>query len=135
MCTCELCKLTLVPLMIHISSSLKTADFKENRFLKAKDEKNCGDSRGACGIVRMSDCNDEIRNHLISCHLSKETLSENELILAMAGFFNLPREDVARMWICFRYRHTLGKFWRSSKVTCQYPQHIAVKISGSKEEM
>ena len=92
-------------------------------FLKAKDEKNCGGTCGACGIVRLSDCNDEIRNHLISCHLSKEALSENELILARAGFLNLPREDVARMWICFRHRHTLGKFWRSSKVTCQYPQH------------
>ena len=50
-------------------------------------KKNCGDSRGACGIVRLSDCNDEIRNHLISCHLSKEALSENEMILARAGFF------------------------------------------------
>ena len=86
-------------------------------------KKNCGDSRGACGIVRLSDCNDEKRNHLISCHLSKEALSENELILAKVGFLNLPREDVTRMWICFRHRHTLGKFWRNSKVTCQYPQH------------
>ncbi|RMX36177.1 hypothetical protein pdam_00025924, partial [Pocillopora damicornis] len=27
------------------------------------------------------------------------------------------------MWICYRHRHTLGKFWRSEKVTCQYPDH------------
>ena len=30
------------------------------------------------------------------------------------------------MWICYRYRHTLGKFWRSAKVTCQYPDHDGV---------
>ena len=33
------------------------------------------------------------------------------------------------MWICDRYRHTLGKFWRSAKVTChdQYPYHDGVR--------
>ena len=92
-------------------------------FLRSKDEKNCGPSRGASGVVRLSECNDEIRNHLISCHLSKEGLDEKELILARAGFFNLPPEDGERMWICYRHRHTLGRFWRSSKVTCQYPEH------------
>ena len=84
--------------MILISSSLKTAGFKENRsvaslksvdcFLKFKDEKKTVVIRAVrVRIVRLSDCNDEIRNHLISCHLSKEALSENEMILARAGFF------------------------------------------------
>ena len=31
------------------------------------------------------------------------------------------------MWICYRHRHTLGKFWRSAKVTCQYPDHDGVR--------
>ncbi|CAH3031637.1 unnamed protein product [Pocillopora meandrina] len=31
------------------------------------------------------------------------------------------------MWICSRHRHTLGKFWRSAKVTCQYPYHDDVR--------
>ena len=51
-------------------------------FLNSKDGKNCGSSRGLSGLVRLSECNDEVKHHLISCHLSKEVLSENELILA-----------------------------------------------------
>ena len=51
-------------------------------FLNSKDGKNCGSSRGLSGLVRLSECNDEVKHHMISCHLSKEVLSENELILA-----------------------------------------------------
>jgi len=97
-------------------------------FLKAKDG-NCGPSRGLCGVVRLSDCNDDIENHLISCHLSKEKLSENQLIFARAGIFNLHQEDTMRMWICYRHRHMLGKFWISTKVTCHYPEHSGVNRS------
>ena len=31
------------------------------------------------------------------------------------------------MWICFRHRYTLGKFWRSAKITRQYPDHDGVR--------
>ena len=31
------------------------------------------------------------------------------------------------MWICYRYRYTLGKFWRSAKVTRQYPDQDSVR--------
>ena len=31
------------------------------------------------------------------------------------------------MWICYRHRYTLGKFWRSAKVTCQYHDHDGVR--------
>ena len=31
------------------------------------------------------------------------------------------------MWISYRHRHALGKFWRSAKVTCQYPDHNGVR--------
>ena len=31
------------------------------------------------------------------------------------------------MWICYRRRYTLGKFWRSAKVTRQYPDHDGVR--------
>ena len=60
---------------------------------RAKNGKNCGPSRGRSGVVRLSDCNDDVANHIVSCHLSKEALSENELILARAGLFNVPPED------------------------------------------
>ena len=71
-------------------------------FLNSKDGKNCGSSRGLSGLIRLSECNDKVKNHLISCHLSKEVLSENELILARTGLFHLAQED------------TWGKRWRCS---------------------
>ena len=46
-------------------------------FLNSKDGKNFGSSRGLSGLVRLSECNDEVKHHLISYHLSKEVLSEN----------------------------------------------------------
>ena len=94
-------------------------------FLNSKDGKNFGSSRGLSGLVRLSECNNEV-NHLISCHLSKNVSSDNELILARTGLFHLAQED-KQMWICYRHRHTLGKFWRSAKVTCQYPDHDGVR--------
>ena len=71
-------------------------------FLNSKDGKNFGSSRGLSGLVRLSECNDEVKHHLISCHLSKEVLSENELILARTGLFHLAQKDKQKMWICFR---------------------------------
>lgn len=62
-------------------------------FLNSKDGKNCGSSRGLSGLVRLCECNDEVKHHLISCHLSKEVLSENELILAGTGLFHFAQED------------------------------------------
>ena len=96
-------------------------------FLNSKDGENCGSSRGLSGLVRLSQCSDEVKHHLISCHLSKEVLSENKLILARTGLFYPAQEDKQKMWICYRYRHALGKFWRSAKVTCQYPGHAGVR--------
>ena len=45
-------------------------------FFNSKDGKNFGSSRGLSGLVRLSECNDEVTHHLISYHLSKEVLSE-----------------------------------------------------------
>jgi len=92
-------------------------------FLRSKDGKNCGPSHGVSGVVWLADGNDEEANHPIGCHYSKEALSKKEVKPARAGLFNFPQEDLNKMWICYRYRHMLGKFWRRSKVTCQYPEH------------
>ena len=35
-------------------------------FLNSKDGKNCDSSRGLRGLVRLSECNDDVKNHLIS---------------------------------------------------------------------
>ena len=41
-------------------------------FFNSKDGKNFGSSCGLSGLVRLSECNDEGKHHLISCHLFKE---------------------------------------------------------------
>ena len=69
-------------------------------FLIAKMEKNFGSSRGLSGLVGLSERNDEVKHHLISYHLFKEVLSENELILARSGLFHLIQEDKEKMRIC-----------------------------------
>ena len=45
----------------------------------------------------------------------------------MIGLFHLAQEDKQKMWICYRHRYTMGKFWRSAKVTRQYPDHDGVR--------
>ena len=50
-------------------------------------------SKCSSGLVRLSECNDEVKHHLIGCHLSKEVLGENELILTRTGLFHLAQED------------------------------------------
>ena len=55
---------------------------------------------------------------LSSCHLGSVQLVEYELILARAGFYTVSANQIAKMWICPGYRHSLGKFW-----SCQYPAH------------
>jgi len=63
-----------------------------NCFLRSKDTKNSGPLRGSSGVIRLSECNDEVENHLISCHISKESINKSELILARGGLFNLPQD-------------------------------------------
>ena len=94
----------------------ETFIMSQDCFLNSKDGENCGSSCGLSGLVRLSECNDEVKHHLISCHLSKEVLSENELILARTGLFHLAQEHKQKMWISYRHRHTLGKFWRSARI-------------------
>ena len=59
------------------SFTSETFIMSQDCFLNSKDGKNFGSSRGLSGLVRLSECNDEVKHHLISCHLSKEVLSEN----------------------------------------------------------
>ena len=58
-----------------------------------------------------------LRNDVLLHHCI-QTVVPNHLSQAMnQSFFHL----------CFSTRHTLGKFWRSAKVTCQYPDHDGVR--------
>ncbi|CAH3162852.1 unnamed protein product, partial [Pocillopora meandrina] len=73
------------------------------------------------GLGRLSECNDEVKHHLISCHLSKEVLSENELILARIGLFHLAQEDKQRK--C-GFAIGIATLWGSFG---EYPDHDGVR--------
>ena len=80
---------------------------------------SCGNSRGITKLVRLGDCNDNVMiviiNHLTSCHLSREKMTEHELILARAGVFELPPSKAGKMFICPKHRHSLGKYWKQRR--------------------
>ena len=82
----------------------------------------CSDSRGISGFFNLLHCTESIESHLASVHLSRETITEGELILARAGLFDLEQTVVEQMSVCAKHRHTLGKFWRP-RTACQYPAH------------
>ena len=77
---------------------------------------------GITELVRLAECNDSVANHLSSCHLSREILTKNEIILARAGVFELSSAKVSDMSICPKKCHTLEKYWKQRK-PCQYPTH------------
>ena len=88
----------------------------------SKYKGTCGNSRGVTESVRLEDCNESITNHLNTCHLSRETLTESQLILARAGIFDFPVSKLSETMICPKHRHTLGKYWKQRR-PCQYPTH------------
>ena len=96
-------------------------------FLRGKDNLVCGSSRGSDKLSRLIECKDDIRTHSATYHLSRESLSEYELILARSGFFHISQQQLEQLWICPMHRHRLGKFWRESKTTCQHPKHSGGK--------
>ena len=40
----------------------------------------CGNSRGISGLFWLTECDDDIRSHLATLHLSRELLTEKSLI-------------------------------------------------------
>ena len=88
----------------------------------SKHKGTCGNSRGVTESVRLEDCNESITNHLNTCHLSRETLTESQLILARAGIFDFPVSKLSETMIWPKHRHTLGKYWKQRR-PCQYPTH------------
>ena len=59
--------------------------------------------------VSLRNCNESIVNHLSFCLLSRETLTEHELILARVGIFKLPVSKLSQTMICSRHRQKMGK--------------------------
>lgn len=90
--------------------------------LNAAAGTDCGSSRGLEDYIKLNSCIDDITTHLAKCHLSKERVSERDLILARAGWNCLSEKQIEGMTVCPKHRHALGKFWRPP-TTCQYPEH------------
>ena len=88
----------------------------------SKYKGTCGNSRGVTESVRLEDCNESITNHLNTCHLSRETLRESQLIIARAGIFDFPVSKLSDTMICPKHRHILVKYWKQRR-PCQYPTH------------
>ena len=72
-----------------------------------------------------------LESHLSSIHLSRENVTEGQIILAKAGFFDLEESVVTEMWVCAKHRYTNRKFWRS-RTECQYPAHPGSDHKGAK---
>ena len=83
---------------------------------------HCGPNRGEEKIVFLHECVHEISNHLRRYHLSRENVTEVDLILARAGLFDLSARKVKEMTVCPKHRNNLGRYWQAPR-TCQYPEH------------
>ncbi|KAL9960337.1 hypothetical protein ACROYT_G033784 [Oculina patagonica] len=94
-------------------------------FMSAKDEIGCGENNGETKLVPLSECKSDITAHLRRCHLTKEDISESELILLRAGYFSKTAQQVENMFVCPRHRANLGKDWRNQtgRTACHYPDH------------
>jgi hypothetical protein len=90
--------------------------------LNAAAGSDCGSSRGLEEFTKLNNCIDDITAHLAKCHLSKENISEKNLILVRAGLHCLGEKNIEGMTVCPKHRHAFGKFWRPP-TTCQYPEH------------
>ena len=95
-------------------------------FMSRKDEEGC--EKEGSTLVNLSECREDITSHLSRFHLTREEiLEEHFLILARAGFFHLDQTALNGMWVCSKHRSSLGRHWRSTKITRQYPDHKGKK--------
>ena len=77
-----------------------------------KDGAGCGEFMGQDNLERLSNCNQDVSAHLRRYHLSKESLSEYDLILLRAEFLNVATSQLENMLVCSRHRGNLGVHWR-----------------------
>ena len=111
------------------------ASCKLNCFLFYRDDHGCGDFKDRSELVPLSACNTDISAHLRRCHLTKERITEKELILMRAGYFNVTEEQMQDMMVCPRHRANLGQYWgnQTRRTPCQYPEHKGM-VDGVKSD-
>jgi hypothetical protein len=59
-------------------------------------------------------------------------VSESDLILTRAGYFDLNAIHIDKMIICPSHRHGLGRYWRALR-SCRYPGHTGPRKKQCKD--
>ena len=100
--------------------------------VRSREFGECGEFRGSKELVKLKECNSDIGNHLSRCHLSREVLTEGDLIMARAGFFSPTQTQKRVMVICAKHRAYLGQYWGNQTKTssCRYPEHKGERKCG-----
>lgn len=83
----------------------------------------CGDFRRTNVLNSLKECMDDIFTYLRRYHLSRENISEYQLILTLAGHFRLNEAKVSDMFMCPRHLGNLRMCWKCTKSVCQYLEH------------
>ena len=91
-------------------------------FMLFKDGAGCEERMGQSNLEHLVNFSQDVSAHLRRYHLSKECLSECDLILLRAGFLNMATSQLENMLVCSRHRRNLGVY-RRAKTVCQYPEH------------
>ena len=78
-------------------------------FLLFKDEAGCGEFMGPNNLERLSNGNQDVSAHLRRYHLSKESLSECNLILLRVEFLNVHSDFTTGKYACVL--ETLRQSW------------------------
>ena len=98
----------------------------------AKEDSCCGAIENDSLPLPINACKLDLTTHLLALGISgkrgwrsnSSELSERDLILNRAGFFNLNDEEIASMTICPKHRQELSIQWTGRKrMTCGYPSH------------
>ena len=91
----------------------------------------CGLAGIGSTIVPLSACNLNMTSHLISLQVTgkrggeKASVSEKDLILNRAGYFELTRQQQEILTICPKHRKSLTADWQGRKSrACSYPAHL-----------
>ena len=90
--------------------------------MKTKDSSGSGEFRGQKSLTSLLECTSDISCQLRRCNLSRENISEYQLILNRADQFHLS-EGNAEMSVCPRHRGKLGAYWKYPTTACQCPDH------------
>ena len=76
-----------------------------------KDGAGCGEFMGQNNLERLSNCNQDVSAHLRRYHLSKESLSECDLILLRAGFLIILNVATSQLEAMLVWLETSRQSW------------------------